>query len=73
MVLGMSPAEAPLRHFVSTDGHLVKVFGITPELINNLRKGEPPEGAPLLESYEYDFPLVDKDTFQKWMTEQGSS
>ncbi len=73
LVLGMCPAEAPLRHFVSKDGKTVQEFGITPELIVNLRKGENPEGAPLLNSYAFEFPSVSIESFQKWMTERSST
>lgn len=67
LVLGMCPANASLRHYVSNNGKTVRVFGILPEHIVNLRRGEPPIGAELLETYDYDFPQVDEAGFRAWL------
>jgi hypothetical protein len=67
LVIGMCPAEAPLRHYVCTDGSTLRTYSMTSEHILNLRKGEPPKGAELIDSHDFSFPVVSKGQIEQWI------
>ncbi len=71
LVLGICPKYAELRHYVSSDGRTLSIYRLLPDQIRNLRKGERPFGAELMETRPFIFPMVSKERMADWFREQG--
>jgi len=71
-ILTVVPKEAEIVHYFCENGHTLEKYKIEVEDIYYMRRGSRPEKGILLVKTEFNFPVVSKEVFTKWLIDRES-